>query len=150
MNKGKLIPAIIDPNETYFVSVKTIKKIPRLDNAAGGWTAKTIPNNVAIPFPPLNPANKGNICPRTAQKPKASFRFVYGAMSWIAYFDWIKTRLTAIAPLRTSNIKTGIPAFLPRTRNVFVAPAFPEPCSRTSMPWKIFPTQTAEGTEPMR
>ena len=48
INSGKEIPAIIDPKETYLVMVNTIKKTPRADKAAGGWTAKTIPNNVCI------------------------------------------------------------------------------------------------------
>jgi glycerol-3-phosphate acyltransferase PlsY len=44
--------------------------------------------------------------------------------------------------------KTVIPARLPSTLNVFVAPAFLLPCSRTSIPYHDFPIQTADGIEP--
>ena len=36
MNKGNEIPATIEPNETYLVTVRTIRKTPRADRAAGG------------------------------------------------------------------------------------------------------------------
>src|SRR5579863_9719257 len=45
---------------------------------------------------------------------------------------------------------TKVPQREPRTRNVLVAPAFPLPYSRMSIPKKYRLTHTAVGTEPIR
>lgn len=47
-------------------------------------------------------------------------------------------------------MSTGIPAFFPSVRNVFVAPALPLPYSRTSMPYRDLPIHTADGIDPIR
>jgi len=59
INKGKLIAVIIAPNETKCEIRNTNKNIPKQTKAAGGCKAKITPNEVATPFPPLNPPNKG-------------------------------------------------------------------------------------------
>ena len=51
-------------------------------------------------------------------------------------------------PFMKSNTNTLTPKGTPNTRNVLVVPAFPLPCSRTSIPLKPLPTQIAEGIEP--
>jgi hypothetical protein len=43
-------------------------------------------------------------------------------------------RLTAANDLKTSKSSTGIPAFIPNVLMVFVAPAFPLPTVRISIP----------------
>ncbi|MOA41292.1 hypothetical protein D3C78_1632390 [compost metagenome] len=48
-------------------------------NAACRWMAKTIPNKVAIPFPPLKPAKTGNICPTIAIIPRDNWKLA----NWI-------------------------------------------------------------------
>ena len=60
------------------------------------------------------------------------------------------TKFTTNHPLKTSIIKTIVPAALPKTRNVFVAPALPLPCCLISILKKLFPTINAEGKAPVR
>lgn len=43
-----------------------------------------------------------------------------------------------------------MPAFLPKTLKVFVAPELPLPCLRTSVLKNRLPTQTAVGIDPIR
>ena len=56
-------------------------------------------------------------------------------------------RSTGNAPLATSSAKTTRPIFVPRTRMTFVAPRFPEPCLRRSIP-RALPAMYAEGIDP--
>ena len=44
-------------------------------------------------------------------------------------------------PLKISKASTANPQFFPTTRNTFVAPTFPLPCSRISMPLTFFATK---------
>ena len=55
-----MIAAVIDPSETKCVISNTIKKTTVIIRAGYGKRARTTPKDVAIPFPPLKPANKGN------------------------------------------------------------------------------------------
>src|SRR5688500_5002012 len=55
---------------------------------------------------------------------------------------------TGSAPLATSNAKTTRPTLQPSARTTFVAPRFPEPYRRRSMP-RDFPAMYAAGTDPM-
>jgi len=59
-------------------------------------------------------------------------------------------RVTVIRPLRMSRANTVIPNFFPRSREAFVAPTFPEPNLRISMPFKHIPKIYAVGIEPIR
>ena len=68
----KTTAALIDPKETYCVEIKTAKKTSRQIAAAKGCKPTITPNEVATPFPPLNPANTGNTCPNTAIKEATS------------------------------------------------------------------------------
>ena len=56
-----------------------------------------------------------------------------------------KARLTAAYPFNISRNRTGIPAFLPNTRNVLVAPALPLPYSRISIPFNSLPANMLKG-----
>lgn len=80
INNGNEIPANILPKDTYLVINNTTKNIPNAPKAAWKCKAKTKPNKVAIPLPPLNPAKTGKICPMTAAKPKANLTLVNGTM----------------------------------------------------------------------
>ena len=51
-------------------------------------------------------------------------------------------------PLMASINKTTVPARLPKTLKVLVAPALPLPCLRTSTPKYASPYQIAVGIEP--
>ena len=70
MMNGKLIAATIDPKETNLVMANTKIKIDIANKAPSVCIASMIPSNVAIPFPPLNPAKTGKMCPMTAAIPK--------------------------------------------------------------------------------
>jgi len=108
------------------VTSKTRIKIARTIQTVTGYKAMPIPSNVATPFPPWKPANKGKTWPRTTAAAKAIFRNTNWSLP-----TWSETKkpasITAIQPLKTSKIKTGNPAFQPSTLMVLVAPAFPLP-----------------------
>jgi hypothetical protein len=71
--KGKENPESIELNETYFEINNTTTKVRTQIKAAPVCTANIIPNKVAIPFPPRNPAKTGNKWPITAVTPSASW-----------------------------------------------------------------------------
>lgn len=52
-------------------------------------------------------------------------------------------------PLRKSRTKQVIPYFFPTVRSTFVAPIFPEPCSRILMPFDLAMSRP-KGIEPSR
>ena len=60
---------MIELRETNLVKNRTIKKTPTHPNAVQGEIAIINPSNVATPLPPLNYAQLGKICPKTAAKP---------------------------------------------------------------------------------
>ncbi len=69
---GYIKPANMDANDTYLVINNVTINTNTQSKAAGKLIANIIPKSVAIPFPPLNPANTGNKCPITAAIPSAS------------------------------------------------------------------------------
>lgn len=58
----------IAPSDTKRDRRNTIKKMSKQINAANGLIPKTMPNDVATPFPPLKSAKIGKTCPNTAEK----------------------------------------------------------------------------------
>ena len=56
---GKLIAAVIAPNDTKPEEMKTIINNPKQIPAVSGCKAITTPNEVATPFPPLKCAKIG-------------------------------------------------------------------------------------------
>jgi hypothetical protein len=66
---GKAIPAIIEETDTIPVSNSTTRKTPMQQRVSKGCKARNTPKTVATPFPPLNPAKRGNIWPIIAIKP---------------------------------------------------------------------------------
>lgn len=121
--------------------------MPKQINAAGGCNANITPNDVATPLPPLKPANRGNTCPSITKIAAIIFKLINSLWS-ITVERNICGRNTANSPFNTSTSNTIIPGFLPKTRNVLVAPAFLLPCSLTSNPKNRLPTHTAVGIEP--
>ena len=87
---------------------------------------------VATPFPPLKPAKIGKTCPTKAAIPNPNCKLTNWLLSKTKGDK--KANKTAEVPFTISINKTGIPAFLPNTLKVLVAPAFPLPNSLTSMP----------------
>ena len=72
MLSGKEKPAEMELKETYLDINNTATNTRTHIKAAQACTAKIIPNKVAIPLPPLNPAKTGNRCPITAIIPNAN------------------------------------------------------------------------------
>ncbi len=58
---GKASPALIEETDTIPVIRRTIINTPKQLNVSNGCMARSTPNTVATPFPPLKPANSGNI-----------------------------------------------------------------------------------------
>ena len=83
------------------------------------------------------------MCPRMAATPQAIAIHTWGAMGTVRG----GRNTTGKAPFATSNANTTSPIFAPSTRMTFVAPRFPEPCLRRSMP-RAFPAMYADGIEP--
>ena len=151
--KGKEIEAIIAPNETKLKIIKTIKKINTHVPAAGGCIPIITPKDVATPLPPLKLAKTGNTCPITAKIATSIWINISVSYETELFPRSSKLRIilgnkTAKKPFIISINNTIIPARLPRILNVFVAPAFLLPNSRTSIPYQDFPIQTADGIEP--
>ena len=61
--------AIIDPKETYLEIRTTSVKTPTAISISRVINVNSIPSAVAIPFPPLNPANTVQMCQITADIP---------------------------------------------------------------------------------
>jgi hypothetical protein len=59
----------IDDTETILVKIISRIKQPRITRKVMGYNAISIPTIVATPLPPLNEANRGNTCPKTAAEP---------------------------------------------------------------------------------
>lgn len=98
--------------------------------------AKT-PKVVAIPLPPLNPKNIVQLWPET----QARLQRILIEEIFKRYEEFIKSTKNATQkkPLKRSMIKTEIPGITPNTLKAFVAPTFPEPNLRISIPLKILP-----------
>lgn len=62
---AKLIEDIAAREESFEME-NTVIQITNKQIDNSGETAKYIPNIVATPFPPLNPIQIGNMCPKTA------------------------------------------------------------------------------------
>ena len=60
-NIGKDKPAIIEEIDTIPVDNRTTRKTPMQERVSKGLMASSTPNTVATPFPPRNPAKRGNI-----------------------------------------------------------------------------------------
>lgn len=87
-------------------------------------SANNAPNAVAMPFPPLNPKNTGNMCPITAiratnAKPKPSSPKIFA-------------NATGSAPFKISPKSTHAAVAFPPMRNILVAPGFFDPDVRGS------------------
>ena len=80
--------------------------------------ARRIPSPVAMPFPPLNLSQTGNMCPRIA---------VNATIKTSSEDKNAKANLTEINPLAISPIRTKIAGFRPSVLAVLVKPILPLP-----------------------
>ena len=68
-NTGKSIAAPTDPNDTILLSAINTSANTKHINPICQFVIKSTPKDVATPFPPLNPKNIGNVCPKTTAIP---------------------------------------------------------------------------------
>jgi hypothetical protein len=89
-------------------------------------SASIVPAPTATPFPPLKPRKSGYMCPTTAA---AAASTQTSSLS-----ETLRAMRTAATPFPMSSAITSTPILRPRTRITFVAPVFPEPARRRSIP----------------
>jgi len=66
---GNKTAAAHDPKDTILVNtIKTTANTKQINPICQLLISKT-PSDVATPFPPLNPKNIGNVCPKTTATP---------------------------------------------------------------------------------
>src|SRR5699024_322045 len=133
------IPVIIDEIDTFLEIYNVMMNVTTMITNKIGLIPNMIPPDVATAFPPLNIANNGYVLPNTANKPMIR-RFKSASTN--------KGNNVAPVPFRISPRTTMIPAFMPNTRNEFVAPRLPLPCSRISILKPILPTINPVGMDP--
>jgi hypothetical protein len=156
MYAGKDIAAKSDAREIILVARKltiqvritrtNTRLIPGITQADPSKTPKV----VATPLPPLKFRNIVQLWPAIHPNPMM-IRSSAGSKRW---GDFVSARspkrITVTRPLRMSRIKTIMPVFLPSRREAFVAPTFPDPNVRISMPFKHLPKIYAVGIDPIR
>src|SRR5262245_18451866 len=104
---GSATAAVMDANDTYRVSQKTIIQMATPITVGIGANAKSAPAEVATPFPPLNLSHGGYKCPRTldiaARIPKTSGEFHAGGCPGAINIEIF----TGPNPFKTSSANTG-------------------------------------------
>ena len=114
-----------DASPTRFVTRTTAQNTTSTGTAQIGCTARTAPSEVATPLPP-RPRSHGEVTwPSTAAKPATMA--ATGAPS-------SSKAITGRKPLRMSRTATSTPTGQPNARPALVAPGFPEPIARRSVP----------------
>ena len=110
--------------------------------AASGESASATPSPVATPLPPRKPSHTGKQWPITAPTPHAA-----------AAQGSARVRSASSAgrkPLRASSSSVTSAAVRPAARATLVAPMFPDPTVRTSLPEAMRATSRPNGAEPAR
>ena len=69
VSTGNSIAAAIEPNDTNLVNAININANTKQINPICQFVINSTPRDVATPFPPLNPKNIGNVCPKTTAIP---------------------------------------------------------------------------------
>ena len=154
-NNGRKIEEMTDANDTK-PEIRKIKShnITTHVTSQINFSIKTenaikTPKLVATPLPPLKPKKIVQLWPHTtlmaARQRKRLIEIGIPSQTKISF-----AKSTAAVPLKMSKKRTVVPIVFPRTRKAFVAPRFPEPCWRRSIPRMIFPKRYAVGIEPSR
>ena len=107
----------------------------------------TTPKDVAIPFPPLNLKNTGQLWPHMLATPRSNLNV---SLETLVSFINSENRITGISPFEISRIKAGMPILYPAWRKALVAPILPEPILRRSIPFKVLTRINAKGIDPKR
>lgn len=106
----------IELRDTYFEVSKLMKKTMQALNVPNGAKNKSTPADVATALPPLNPAKTGKARPIMASKPHSIGE---------TFECSIIGRKQAMEPFIKSAMATTVPALLPNTLKLLVAPRFP-------------------------
>ena len=112
--------AIIAAKDDIFKGFAIIIQVRMVKIATNRFIANKVPRKVAMPLPPLNLKNIGNICPSIAKSATAA-----KSKSGNLKTKW--QIITGTNPLRTSQIKVAAASFLPAMRITLVAPGLWEP-----------------------
>ena len=132
---------VSDATETFRVMKK--RKSPTGTAAIKTFGARTTvtPRAVATPLPPRKPIYGEVMCPRKAANP--------AAQATSSEMD-LRARKAGKAPLKTSSIMVRIPARGPAVLVTLVAPMFPLPTFRTSIPLDMEAIMYPKGMLPMK
>ena len=130
--RGSESPAAMEATATYRVLKKKIIHTTTATPRAAGSSARMAPAEVATPLPPLKPSQNVKLCPNTLPSAASSIGHVG---SWAVQVHHSRAATTGSNPFSTSMANTGMPIFFPSTRITLVAPIFPLPCWRISMPF---------------
>ena len=130
----------IEDKEEYFVIVAIIIQAIQKNNPSFKDKAKIIPRYVAIPFPPLNFIQIGNMWPRKAIRPDKKIKF--GKKYFVIKIGTI--------PLEMSKNKVRAAINLFPVLNTLVAPILFEPIFLTSLPKNNLVKIKPKGIEPNR
>src|ERR1043166_2889362 len=149
---GSAMQAEIEATETYRVNANTATQSPKMISSAPGTSARRKPAEVAIPLPPLKWSQHVKLCPRIAPRP-AQIRNHSRAGPSVSMPNHVETNVasntTAIQPFKTSTTSTRKPAALPNDLETLVAPIFPLPTLRISIP-RALARRKPEGTDPRK
>lgn len=140
---GKLIAARIEAKEMILLVIKvtshtkTVNINMNFKPAIFTERPSNTPKVVATPFPPLNPKNIVQLCPQIQLTPTSKQKISSGIT--ILPVSILPNNTTGRNPLNMSRINTVIPQPFPRSLRALVAPTFPEPNLRISVPLIIRP-----------
>ena len=106
---GNKTAAAHDPKDTILVNaIKTTANTKQINPICQLLISKT-PSDVATPFPPLNPKNIGNVCPKTTAIPAICKS--NSLSKFFAIFPTIIAITIEITPFKISHINVIAAAF---------------------------------------
>ena len=143
---ARAVAPSIDPSDMYLLIATVIANVKIAMIVSIGIRIIITPRAVLTPFPPLNRKKTGKICPMIAANPDNSLTY----SAFIRTVERVLARMTAAAPLPTSNISARMPANGPATRHTLVAPMFPDPTPRTSLTPNSRATIRPNGIDPSK
>ena len=119
-------------SDTIFVNTIKIKANTKQINPIFQLLINKIPNDVATPFPPLNPKNIGKVCPITTAIPAICNN--NSLLEPEIIFPIIIAKTIATTPFKMSHTSVKAAAFFPTLLSILVVPAFPLPFFLISNP----------------
>src|ERR1043166_8868073 len=118
-------------------------KIRALIRMAGTEIPRKAPSPVATPLPPLNRKKTEKQCPAMAAKAAVP---ITAGLLWLSR----EAIATDAQPFPASRISVAAPATYPADRRTLVAPVFPLPVKRISLPRLQRYIKNPKGIEPSK